>query len=107
MDLFKIIELLKTFDYYVHSQTTGRPKEFAKKLRISESSFYHMLKEVKQMGGKVEYNYKLKSYCYKDGSRFYFGFQYYDQPEYGYNCLKDCNERIVDFNRIDPYPIEN
>lgn len=47
MDLFKNIELRKASDYCAHYQATGRPEEFAKKLRIGESSLYILCKEVR------------------------------------------------------------
>lgn len=74
MGLERYLERLRKFDYLVYHQMTGNPESFAKKLKMSRSSFYEFLDEVKLMGIPVLYNREKKSYYYEKKGRICFHF---------------------------------
>lgn len=80
MGLERYIERLKKFDYLVYHQMTGNPAVFAKKLKMSRSSFYEFLEEIKGLGIPVAYNRDRKSYYYTQKGRICFHFHELIRP---------------------------
>ncbi len=92
MDLIRKIKLLRTFDYYVRDQSTGKPKEFAQKLGISESSLYRLIKDVRFLGAEVEFNYRIESYVYKVPGSIFIGFEHFVPPPCKVYNMQNNNE---------------
>lgn len=65
MKTIKQLNRLEKMHQYIKSGTTGTPKEFAKKLNISESQLYNILDDLKIKGFPIVYSRKLKTYVYK------------------------------------------
>lgn len=68
MSLFKIIERVKQIDFLIRQKATGNAKEFARKLNISRSMLMLNLQELRDMGIKIKYDKKIRSYKYSDNS---------------------------------------
>jgi hypothetical protein len=64
MILFKQIELLERLHKRINESSTGTPKEFAKRLCISEQYLYEIISEMKDMGAPIEYSRKNNTYYY-------------------------------------------
>ncbi|NOU59357.1 bacteriocin [Marinifilum caeruleilacunae] len=62
----KSLDRLKQINDLVREQKTGSPKEFAKKLGISESHLYKCLSEIKEMGLPIAYSTVCTSYYYSE-----------------------------------------
>lgn len=75
MNLFKYQDRLSRIDRLIRLKATGNPKDFAKKLEISESHLFRILDEMKQIGTPIYYCRTRQSYCYKLPGSFVFGFQ--------------------------------
>lgn len=60
----KRVSLLRKFDYYIQTGSTGNPKCLAEKLRISESSIYRLKEELEFLGAEIKYNSKTETYFY-------------------------------------------
>ncbi len=65
MKTTKQITRLKKIHKCIKSNCTGTPKEFAKKLNISESQLYNILEDLKIRGFPIIYSRNLKTYRYK------------------------------------------
>ena len=64
MNEIKYLERLKRINEIIKSKSSGTPKEFAKKLRISEGHLYCCINEMKEMGVPVDYDRNLHYYYY-------------------------------------------
>jgi predicted DNA-binding transcriptional regulator YafY len=64
MPTHRFIERLQSIDYYIRTKSTGTPKEFAEKLRVSERQLYKYLKNLKELGAPIKYNKNSRSYYY-------------------------------------------
>ena len=56
MNIDKYFERIERIDRLIRLKATGSPKEFAKKLGISESSLYEYLRYLKDKGGPIEFD---------------------------------------------------
>jgi Mn-dependent DtxR family transcriptional regulator len=65
---------IKLIDQYIRKKKTGNSKKIAKKLKISERSFFNYLKIMKSMGAKIYFNKSKNRYCYKRKVKFFVGF---------------------------------
>ena len=59
------INRLKRIHQFIKSNSTGSPKEFSKKLQISESQLYNVLDDLKTKGFPIKYSRNIKSYVYE------------------------------------------
>lgn len=66
MNLFAQVELLQRIDRHIRLRSSGSPKSFAKRLKISERSWYRILEELKDLGVHIEYNKERRYYEYID-----------------------------------------
>ncbi len=66
MKTLKQLERLKKIHQLIKIGSTGTPKEFANKLKISESQLYNVLDDLKLKGFPIKYSRSLKSYEYHD-----------------------------------------
>jgi len=71
----KYIVRLINLDRLIQRKSTGTPKDLAAKLNVSESTIYRLIKILRvDMGLRVDYNYRQKSYVYHSMSeKFDFG----------------------------------
>lgn len=67
------LEKLKAASQLIALKATGNPQAFARRLRISESTLYRLLKDMKEMGAKIVYNRSRLSYEFPEGEIFYVG----------------------------------
>ncbi|CAI8208786.1 MAG: Uncharacterised protein [Formosa sp. Hel1_33_131] len=66
MKIIKQLERLRKIHQYIKVANTGTPKEFSKKLNISESQLYNILDDLKIKGFPIEYSRNLRSYTYNE-----------------------------------------
>jgi len=66
MKTIKQLERLRKIHQYIKVANTGTPKEFSKRLNLSESQLYNILDDLKIKGFPIEYSRSLKSYIYDD-----------------------------------------
>ena len=64
MILLKELELLQKVNKLISQECTGTPKEFARKLRISQRRFFVIIDEMKDMGAPIEYSRISRTYYY-------------------------------------------
>jgi hypothetical protein len=62
--LLKYTERLRYADRLIRLEATGTPRDFARKLNISESYLYGVLDEMKIMGLPLAYNRTRLTYFY-------------------------------------------
>ena len=74
MKLIQTIEKLQRLDILIWLQITGRPRELARKLGISQSTLYLLLDLAKKLGAQITYNPSSCTYQYKKPMRFIAGF---------------------------------
>lgn len=65
MNLFTQINKLEQIHFHIEHKSTGRPKEFARRLRISERTLFRLLGVLKDYGVEIEYNRLRSTYEYK------------------------------------------
>ena len=64
MKILTELERLQKIHQLIKGAKTGTPKEFAKRLSISESHLYYVLDNLKVKDFPIVYSRKLKSYQY-------------------------------------------
>ncbi len=74
MRLLQQFELLERMHHLIKLQATGSPKDFAQKLKISESTLFEYLQTLKEMGGKIAYSRCMQSYYYETLVEFQIDF---------------------------------
>lgn len=68
--LTKQIALLERVDQLIRLKATGRPRELAEKLQVSEATVYRMIETMKEMNAPVCYNLTRQSYVYTESTVF-------------------------------------
>ncbi len=68
------ISQIEQLDQLIRLRATGRPKEVADRLKISEASLFRLLDAMKQLNAPVKYDIYLQSYVYEEEVSFKFGF---------------------------------
>ena len=82
MNLCDQIRRLEWLDYLFRSRSTGTPAELAKKLSLSKSQVYQIIKNMKQdLGAPIYYSRTHQSYMYKGNKRFFCYFSDDKSPE--------------------------
>jgi len=66
---------LRKMDALIKRRSTGTPREFAKRLSLSESALYEYITILKQLGAPVKYCRKRRSYYYSEIGSFHFEFR--------------------------------
>ncbi len=66
MKTIKNLQRLHRFHKLIQDETTGSPKELARRLRISERLVYLMVEQLKDYNAKVCYNRSRKTYYYTE-----------------------------------------
>ena len=64
MKNLKTLERLQQVHQYIINENTGRPKELAKRLDISERSVHLLIERLKEMDALVCYSRKRRTYYY-------------------------------------------
>ena len=81
MKLIQTIEKLERLDILIWLQITGKPRELARKLGISQSTLYLLLNLAKKLGAQITYNPSSCTYQYTKPMRFIAGFfEVQDEP---------------------------
>jgi hypothetical protein len=66
MSLISNIDKLKLINSEIKNEQTGKPEDFAKRLRISRSMLYNYIEEIKFLGAKIKYNRTLRTFYYEN-----------------------------------------
>ena len=74
MSILKNKERIEHFNYLISHRMTGTPKQCAKRLGLSRSSFYEFLEDLRLMNIPVAYNPEKKQYEYQAEGKIVFGF---------------------------------
>lgn len=69
MSLFKYIARLQRMDSLIAMRATGPPEEFAYKMKLSRSTLFETLQEMKVMGVDIRYSNSCETYYYADERR--------------------------------------
>jgi len=69
MSLAKYIERLQRMDTLIAMKATGPPEEFAYKMKLSRSTLFETLQEMKGMGVNIRYSNIRETYYYADERR--------------------------------------
>ena len=60
------LQIFERIHYLIQNKRTGSPKEFARKLKISERTLYRKLDELRSYGAIISYDYLSSSYTYEN-----------------------------------------
>jgi hypothetical protein len=75
MTLIQQLRRIERIDHLIRSLSTGTPPELARKLRVSESFLYLLIKMMKEeLNAPISYSRKEQSYMYDRNVRFRWGF---------------------------------
>jgi hypothetical protein len=66
MNSIKNIERLQQIHALIETETTGTPRELAKRLHISERLVYHLIEQLKDYDASIRYDRSRKTYYYED-----------------------------------------
>lgn len=72
--LTKQIALLERVDQLIRLKATGRPKNLAEKLEVSEATVFRMIETMKELNAPVYYDLARQSYAYSELTEFKCGF---------------------------------
>lgn len=72
--LTKQIALLERVDQLIRLKATGRPKNLAEKLEISEATVFRMIETMRELNAPVYYDLTRQSYIYSEPTEFKCGF---------------------------------
>ncbi len=75
MSFFNHIYLLERVHQFIKNKATGKPKDFALRLNISERTLYRVLEELKDRGAIIAYNQERSTYYYLNTVELKFSFQ--------------------------------
>ena len=64
MSILKYIERLRYIDFLLRTKSTGDSNALARKLNLSRSATLEYLKEMKELGFPIKYDYERKTYYY-------------------------------------------
>jgi len=82
MNFCNQIKRLERLDYLCRSRSTGTPAELARKLSLSKSQVYQVIKSMKQdLGAPIYYSRTHQSYIYNGNKRFICSFSDDNNPE--------------------------
>ncbi|MDT0621430.1 HTH domain-containing protein [Croceitalea vernalis] len=72
--LTKQIALLERMDQLVRLKATGRPKQLAERLEVSEATVFRMIETMKELNAPIYYDLARQSYSYSEPTAFKCGF---------------------------------
>jgi predicted DNA-binding transcriptional regulator YafY len=76
------LQRLQSIDQLIRIKGTGTPKEFAKKMRISESTLYIYLSTMRELGAPIVYSKRRGSYYYEYDGGFDLTFKCGEKRSY-------------------------
>ncbi|WP_164731640.1 HTH domain-containing protein [Flagellimonas beolgyonensis] len=68
------IALMERMDQLIRLKATGRPRQLAKRLNVSEATVFRMIETMKEMNAPICYDLVRQSYVYTESTRFKCGF---------------------------------
>lgn len=68
--LIKTLRRLEYANYLIKKRATGSLETFAYKMNLSEQSVKNLLSEMRELGAKVSYDRKEKTYFYEEQGEF-------------------------------------
>ena len=80
--LVKQIALLERVDQLIHLKATGRPKQLAERLEVSEATVFRIIDTMKQLNAPIYYDLVRQSYVYTETTSFKCGFYIEDLEAY-------------------------
>ncbi len=72
--LTRQLEILERIDQLIRLKATGRPKQLAKRLEVSEATVFRMIETMRDMNAPICYDLTRQSYIYTVTTRFKCGF---------------------------------
>ncbi|MEM1336457.1 MAG: HTH domain-containing protein [Bacteroidota bacterium] len=72
--LTKQIALLERVDQLIRLKATGRPKQLAQRLKVSEATVFRIIETMKALDAPIYYDLSRQSYSYSEATRFKCGF---------------------------------
>ena len=66
---------IQKIDYLIRIKATGSPRQFARKLSISQSTLFKYLGDMKSLGAPIIFSYDRSTYLYETEGFFDFKFQ--------------------------------
>lgn len=82
------INQIEQLDQLIRMQATGKPKQLANRLQISEASLFRLLEVMKKLNAPLKYDIYMQSYIYEHEVSFEFGFY---TKELSLNKAKEIN----------------
>lgn len=74
MAIENYFERFRRIDSFIRRKSTGTPKQFARKLGVSERTLFNYLRIMKLEGAKIEYSEFRRSYYYSIEGWFHIGY---------------------------------
>jgi predicted DNA-binding transcriptional regulator YafY len=68
MKFFEHLNLLRQMHQLIRLKATGTPRDFAKRVKMPESTFFRRLDDLKSLGGEIYYNPERHHYEYLNDS---------------------------------------
>lgn len=68
------IAVLERIDQLIRLKGTGRPKQLAERLEVSESTVFRMIETMKELNAPICYDLSRQSYVYTETTSFKCGF---------------------------------
>jgi predicted DNA-binding transcriptional regulator YafY len=66
----KTIDRIDYLDSLIRIKATGKPRQLARKLSISERTLYEHIDLMRQLGAPIKYCKQKQSYYYQDPGKF-------------------------------------
>ncbi len=74
MTFIRQLECIERIDQLIRLQATGSSSVLAKKLGISKTKLYRIIKIMKELNAPIEYDVAIQSFVYEAEVGFKFGF---------------------------------
>lgn len=68
------INQIEQLDQLIRLKATGKPKQLANRLQMSEASLFRLLEVMKKLNAPLKYDIYMQSYVYEHEVSFEFGF---------------------------------
>lgn len=68
------LEIIERIDQLIRLKATGRPKQLADRLEVSEATVFRMIETMKGLNAPIYYDLARQSYVYTETTSFKCGF---------------------------------
>ena len=68
------LEIIERIDQLIRLKATGRPKQLADRLEVSEATMFRMIETMKELNAPICYDLARQSYVYTETTSFKCGF---------------------------------